>query len=165
MTEAPKLPSIYGLYDRSGELRYIGKANNPAARLNGHMRETRRRRTPLYDWLQKHGRPTIQILEAECLDWREAERRHIAQARARGEQLLNLADGGDEPLCPPDVRRANGHALSKSLKSDPKAKKLQEIKRAVANGLRYGHLSEANKQKFRDLAEYDPQLFGCWKHI
>ena len=34
-----------------------------------------------------------------------------------------------------------------------------------SGALRYGHLSEANKQKFRDLAEYDPQLFGCWKHI
>lgn len=112
MAEPQKLPSIYGLFDSTGALRYIGKANDPAKRLKGHMRDVRRRRTPLYDWLSKYGEPELRILEASCHDWKEAERRLIAEARARGDRLLNVADGGDEPHCPIETRRANGSKAS-----------------------------------------------------
>ena len=102
------MASIYGLTDpETGELRYIGKAADPEKRLRGHMREMRRH-TPLYCWLRKVGKPGLVILEADCGDWAEAERRLIAGARARGDRLLNIADGGDEPFCAPEVRAANG---------------------------------------------------------
>lgn len=111
--------SIYGLYDASGALRYIGKANNPEERLNRHMRDAPRRRTPVYDWINKHGRPVMRVLEADCQDWREAERRLIAKARADGERLLNLADGGNEPYCSPENRLAAANAGADKRRKDP----------------------------------------------
>ena len=110
-------PSIYALTDpRTGAVRYIGKANDPAKRLKGHMRDARRRQTPVYAWINKLVRlgmaPGLLVLEADCADWRESERRLIAEARARGDRLLNVADGGDEPHCPPEVRKANSDRLN-----------------------------------------------------
>jgi hypothetical protein len=90
--------SIYALLCRkTGELRYIGKANDPDERLKSHMRDARRRNTPLYSWIKKHGQPEMVILARGCLDWVSAERDAIAFAREIGVNLLNLADGGDQP--------------------------------------------------------------------
>ena len=48
------------------------------------------------------------VLEwCDATDWQKAERKWIAHYRSLG-PLLNLADGGDEPHCPIDVRRSNG---------------------------------------------------------
>ncbi len=156
---------IYGLYDSSGALRYIGKADNSLKRLASHMRDSRRRETPLYRWIRKNGVPEMRVLECTEGDWRECEKRLIREARERGEKLLNVAEGGDEPHCSPEVRTRNGHELNRRLDSDPKARKLQQIKRQVANGLKHGHLGEGAKQRFRDLAAYRPDLFSCWKNI
>lgn len=113
-------PSIYGLVDpRDGAVRYLGKANNPAARFKGHLRDSRRRQTPVYCWMRKLAgmglAPTLTVIEADCVDWRESERRLIAEARVRGDRLLNVADGGDEPHCPIEVRRANARRLNDSM--------------------------------------------------
>lgn len=92
-------PSIYGLLCRdSGQLLYIGKANDPNARLKSHMRDARRRNTPLYAWIRKHGCPKLVVLAAGCESWAEAERKAITLARNLGVALLNLADGGDQPM-------------------------------------------------------------------
>jgi hypothetical protein len=104
---AEKIVCIYGLYGEDGCLRYIGKANDPKKRLDSHMKAAKSRKTPLYAWIRRHGRPEMRVLEANCADWREAERRLIAAARMAGERLLNLADGGDQPLCTREQRQAN----------------------------------------------------------
>lgn len=117
MTGRPSLVEIYALSDPdTGAVRYIGKAVDARKRLAGHMREVRRK-SPLYSWLGKlraEGRvPVLSIIETcEDADWRERERFHIAAARAAG-VVLNLADGGDEPGCPPEVRAANGRLVAK----------------------------------------------------
>jgi hypothetical protein len=160
-----KLPSIYGLFDRTGALRYIGKANDPAKRLNGHMRDVRRRRTPLYDWLAKHGRPEIRVLEADCGDWPEAERRLIAEARARGENLLNLADGGDQPKSDPDTNRRNAAALNARMAADPRAKRIRLLKAEVGRAGKRGYLSNKARAKMRMAAQRAPHLFGEWAHL
>lgn len=114
------MAAIYGLAEPDGPIRYIGKANDPAARYAAHLRE-RRRRTPVYCWIESLRRrgelPRLVILVQESDDWKRDERGVIAWARAFGWPLLNLADGGDEPLCSPEVRAANGRiAASKRLK-------------------------------------------------
>jgi len=106
------MAEIYGLYDPlDGSLRYIGKANCSTKRLQSHLRDARRRTTPLYGWingLRRIGRvPHLRVLEITD-DWIEAERRHISEARARGDGILNVAIGGNEPHCPIETRRANG---------------------------------------------------------
>jgi hypothetical protein len=82
----------------TGAVRYIGKADCPEKRLKSHMRDAKRRNTPLYSWIKKHGRPNIVVLATGCVDWVKAEREAISFARSIGVQLLNLADGGDQPL-------------------------------------------------------------------
>ncbi len=159
------MASIYGLYDTRGRLRYIGKAENPERRLSGHMRETRRRHSPLYSWLRKHGKPEMRILEAGCCDWREAERRHIATARANGEDLLNLAEGGDQPFCPPEIRSANGKALTARLKADPALLQLRDAKRQLAYALKAGMVRNETRAKMRELALLKPSLFGEWRNL
>lgn len=114
------MAAIYGLYDLHGRLRYIGKANDPVARIRSHMRDSKRRKTPLYDWIRKHGEPVMRVLEDNCCDWREAERRLIAEAKARGERLLNLAAGGDEPHCPKEVRKENGKRSVRAFQTGTK---------------------------------------------
>lgn len=109
---------IYALTDpQSGEIRYIGKANDPQKRLAGHLRDAARRRTPVYDWilsLRKNGlAPGIVVLR-QVSDWKTAEREEIAKYRAAGVRLLNLADGGDEPACSVETRQANGRKVAAS---------------------------------------------------
>lgn len=105
------MASIYGLYDDKGRLRYIGKANDPTARLKTHISDARRHNRPVCAWINKHGSPVMRVLEANCADWRESERRLIAEARKRGDRLLNLADGGDEPHCPLETREENARKM------------------------------------------------------
>ena len=109
---------IYALCDPvTGEVRYIGKANDPEKRLKSHLRDARSRRTPVYCWINKltsNGeKPVLKVLEW-ATDWREAERRLITQYRESGARLLNVAEGGDEPACSYATRAANGKAVSQS---------------------------------------------------
>lgn len=103
--------TIYALHHpETGEVRYIGKANDPAKRLAGHLRDMHARRTPVYDWMRTLGQAPVMSVVEVVPDggWQEAERRHIAEHRQRGARLLNLAQGGDEPYCSPEQRRTNG---------------------------------------------------------
>lgn len=110
--------AIYALCDpRIGEVRYVGKANKPEARLKSHLRDARRRATPVYHWVAKLQRegltPELRVL-AWTDDWCAEERRQIAEHREQGCRLLNVADGGDEPACSGAVRAANGRKVAKA---------------------------------------------------
>lgn len=98
----------------TGDIRYIGKAKDSQKRLKGHLRDAKARRTPVYDWIQslaKRGAiPALRVL-ASAFDWRACEKQLIAQYRADGVRLLNLADGGDEPYCSPAHRKEHGRRL------------------------------------------------------
>ena len=107
------LPSIYALiHPDTGALRYIGKANNADKRLAGHIRASRVRKSPLYSWIRKLAReglkPDMVILETNCADWGASERKFIASARRMGADILNIADGGNQPKCPTEVQASNG---------------------------------------------------------
>lgn len=116
---------IYGLIDPgTGALRYIGKANNSHKRLASHIRDSRRRSTPVYAWIRKLAdfglEPDLLVLSI-CGDesWQWEERRLIASARSQGLRLLNVADGGDEPHCPPHVRAMNARKQYEGRRNDP----------------------------------------------
>lgn len=156
---------IYGLYDQCDTLRYIGKANCARKRLASHMRDSRRRDTPLYRWIRKNGRPEMRVLEVCSGDWRDAERRLIAEARRIGCPLLNVADGGDEPFCSFETRSKNGKALNERMVADPKAYKLREDKRCLMAAWRRGQLSDYAKCLLREAAEIDPIRFACFAVI
>lgn len=154
---------IYGLYDpRTNELRYIGKANHPQRRLAGHLRECRRRRTPVYDWMRSLDATPIMLVIEHAADWREAEGRLIAAERAKGTRLLNLADGGDEPKCSDDVRSRNAQRLNERIRTDPKFRKLRDAKRMLSAGLRAGSVRNQTRAIMRELAALEPKMFGEW---
>ena len=129
---------IYGLYDRDGNLRYIGKANNPSERLKSHMRETNsgRRNYPVNAWIKKHGVPEMRVLVQDCTDWRTEEAGLIADARARGERLLNIADGGDQPHCTIEHRRSNAAKMNEALLSSPEKMAARELMVSLGHFLR-----------------------------
>lgn len=163
--------SIYGLYDpRDGSLRYIGKANDPIVRMKGHIRDAQRRKTPVYSWISKlisDGLcPEMRVI---CVcpsgDWQAREKEEIASARERGERLLNLADGGDEPYCPAEVRAKNGRKVAKMRVATDYKSRVYVLKREMGRLLKEGSVSEKNKQKLRLAAQKAPHLFGCYAGI
>lgn len=162
--------AIYALTEPDGgAIRYVGKANNPAKRFRSHLRDSRRRRTPVYLWinrLAKAGKsPGMVVLEwCEQAEWPDVERRLIAEHRTGG-QLLNLAEGGDQPLCPTKVRRANAVALNARMAADPLLYRVREMNRAMAAAHKAGRLSEKAKANLRLAAVKRPDLFGRWASI
>lgn len=159
-------PSIYALTDsKTGEIRYIGKANCPERRLKSHMRDSVRRDTPVYRWIRKNGLPGMIILHADCDDWKSAEIDAICHHKAMGARLLNVAMGGDEPFCPPEVRAENGAKIAKLRASTPAKKRFYELKRSLGQALKQGYVSELTKVKMRAAAAKHPHLFPSWANI
>jgi hypothetical protein len=110
---------IYALSDPdTGVIRYIGKANCAQKRFYGHLREYRRSKTPVYCWIkslrERGAEPTLTIITT-CSkgEWKAVEKEEIAKARAKDSRLLNVADGGDEPNCTVEQRRAAAIAATK----------------------------------------------------
>ena len=162
------LVAIYALSDpETGEIRYIGKANDPRARLKSHIRDSRRRNTPVYCWirkLQEGGQaPSMAVIEW-AVDWVEAEKRHIAAYRAEGARLLNLADGGDEPACTAEQRRMNGAQVARSRNKTVWAtnRHLGQLQRYFdkAGSKRCSELVVAIKRLFDLLTPQQQEAFG-----
>lgn len=91
---------IYCLKDpTTGDVRYIGKANNPKKRFIKHLRESSKRKNHLGNWLRslKGEKPILAILHevAEHEFWVGEERRYISCARALGVDLVNATGGGE----------------------------------------------------------------------
>lgn len=156
---------IYGLYSPDGELRYIGKANNAEQRFLGHLRE-RRRRTPLYDWIQSlrlDGKtPEMRIL-ATCPadDWERAERQWIFEARLRGERLLNLAPGGDQPFASREILSRNAIGLNHAIANNPRRSMVRSVKQRLAHAIRQGGVSQDLRERIKDKARTCPQILGA----
>lgn len=167
MTETKKI-ELYGLYcPDSGELKYIGKANNAEKRLQSHIRDSRRRNTPVYIWLRSlltEGKiPTIKILEkVKFEDWQDAEKRLILNY-SKTSKLLNIACGGNEPYCSEEVRAGNARRMTiKRLelkKINPKKARFIYLKQQLNILLSQGFVSDLTKLKMRECAIKRPDLF------
>jgi hypothetical protein len=111
---------IYALCEPdTWEPRYIGKANDAMRRYASHMRDARRRDTPVYRWIRARvgrGTPPAMLVLTRChaSRWQAEEIAQIAAARDAGARLLNVAAGGDEPHCPANVRAENGRRVAAS---------------------------------------------------
>lgn len=171
------MSNIYGLFDKDGNLRYIGKANDPAHRLRCHVRDTisGRRNYPVNNWIGKNGTPQLRILEANCADWRESEKRLIAEARARGDRLLNVADGGEQPHVTLEQRMKNGaatgpkniRAMHRHLDDNPEKAVARELMvrlgqflRSIKSGGAYSkEWLDKSKERARLIHKLRPDLF------
>ena len=169
-----KRVTIYTLSDPdTGEVRYVGKANDAEQRLRSHLRDSAKRKTPLYSWLRKltaeRKSPTMQVLRVvDESDWEAAERDAIACYRIAG-GLLNLADGGAGPSCSPAVRASNARENSRVREADPIKKHIWNIKRRL--GAYYADKTLAPEQRtrltgsMRNAARLHPQHFGAWANL
>jgi len=95
----PKVSYIYGLKDpRDGLFYYVGKSNDPDARLKQHL-EKRQNKSKIawIEDLESDGMlPELVILEiVERSKWKEQERYWIAKGREDGWPLTNMSAGGD----------------------------------------------------------------------
>lgn len=170
MTQA----QIYGLADpQTHKIMYIGKAMNAEQRYKGHLRDAARRKTPLYQWINTLTEKPKLIILASCTteDWQTVEKQVITQYRVEG-QLLNVADGGNQPKGNSITNRQNAIKLNERMRNDPFAKRIQFLKRSMADFIRRaknGEIREEVKEsifaKLRLAAAKNPALFGEYRHI
>jgi hypothetical protein len=160
---------IYALCDPdTGETRYIGKAKCSTLRLKRHLSDRTRLKYPVYNWINKLAvsgkRPSMKVLEL-ANDWREAERRLIAKARADGCRLLNVAEGGDEPHCSPENRTANAKKMNVVFQPGTVGAHLRERKRYITHAISRGEVSNLTRAKLRAAAQKHPDIFGLWASL
>lgn len=158
---------IYGLFDARNptNIRYIGKANNSAKRLKSHMLDAKRRNTPVYCWInsviKNGGSIGITHLGSSLKEnWQEFEKQMIKQYRINVKNLLNVADGGDMPLCPRSVSQKNGKNNAKN-----RDKRLWRVKKDMGIALKKGWVRESTKVKLREIARLYPKMFGEYANI
>lgn len=90
---------IYGLCDpRDGRVRYVGKADNPQARMKGHFND--KRNCHRVHWIQslveKGLKPALVIIQKVAKEeWQEWERYWISLYAEAGYELTNGTGGGD----------------------------------------------------------------------
>lgn len=90
---------IYALADpTTGEVRYVGKSNNPRRRYSSHTTSFRYQ-VHKTNWIKKlreqELKPTLLVLEEVPLSlWQERERFWIAYYREHGANLINETEGG-----------------------------------------------------------------------
>lgn len=171
-----KFAKIYGIADQEGRIMYIGKANNPKERMKQHIRECKRRKTPLYGWINKSlekGQHPHMIVLASAIseDWQSLEIQMIAQYRDGG-HMLNLANGGDQPKSNSATNKQNGHALNQRLKADLRLKRIRNLKRSASEFLRRcekgeirAEVAERLKDKLRLAGHKNPALFGEYRYL
>lgn len=102
--ENKRLCNIYGLYDETGALRYIGQTQLLLEdRKKWFFRAIRRRITegrslsPLENWINGGGAFEIRSIDANAT-WDVSEIIYIDRARQGGANLLNVLRGGQDTL-------------------------------------------------------------------
>lgn len=169
---------IYGIVSKStGKVVYIGKANNPAERFKGHLRDSLRKQTPLYDWMRSEGgagATYVVLASAINDDWQSLEKQMIAQYRNDG-KLLNLADGGDEPYMTIEQRRKNAIMMNIKRESSDIKRRAWLLKKRMNRFLNdcredgrfdsFNPKIEKIKAKLRYAGWKNPQLFGEYRFL
>lgn len=157
----------------SGEIRYIGKSNNPERRLYLHLFAAKRKyyghQTTLWlQGLQEEGvSPAMDVLVVVPAgeDWRPHERRLIADALQNGCRLTNQTSGGEgcELLADADEqrrrcsmraswtdeRRAKASAAGRAAWADPEKRqiRIEGLKAAASTPERRMELSAASRSR------------------
>jgi hypothetical protein len=96
--ELNKTTYIYSLEYPMGNIRYIGKSDNPRERLKNHIKEAKRRNKNHKDnWFNSLKEPPIlNIIEKTTyLEWQQREIYWIKYFKNKGLDLVNGTDGGE----------------------------------------------------------------------
>jgi hypothetical protein len=91
---------IYSLSDSNGNLRYVGKTNNPEYRLRKHLNESKNKRTHKEKWINSilisGDNIILDILDVvDNKEWSFWEIYWINQIKAWGFELVNGTSGGE----------------------------------------------------------------------
>lgn len=174
---AKKPVEIYELIDPvTSQVRYIGKANDSNKRLKSHIRDSRRRNTPVYLWIRDLTdiglSPIVNVIRMVPDDeWKSIEREEIAKYRKESNTLLNIANGGDQPYCSIQQRALNGRDNAHKIHSDPFKKRVWRLKLNIGHSLKWakdtGRTNLYNKtvDKLRTAAIKHPELFNSFLAI
>lgn len=126
----PKSSFIYILcHPITGELRYVGKANNPRQRLSSHLGSNHK--VPVSNWIRslksKGLLPVMEVIE-ETDDWMTAERFWICHLRFLGFRLLNLTEGGDQYATKEHIERLAAMKRGKKQSPEHLAKRMKILR-------------------------------------
>lgn len=142
-----KTTFIYALNDpRTGEIRYVGKADKPLTRRQIHLQHAHKSRTHKNAWileLRKHElAPVLEVLDevpADC--WQDFERSYILVFRAIGVRLTNGLDGGegfsggDRHPRPQLGKKLDREIVNRQAKGRVGLKRSLETRRKIATAL------------------------------
>jgi hypothetical protein len=155
---------------RNNKIRYVGKAQDPAHRLNVHLYaaktgKSQDNRSHKYNWIRELLRedlaPELVVLESGLNDSiaSERERYWIADLRQAGHRLTNHTDGGEGMLgaiFSPETRAKIGAALrGRPL---PKTEEWQSKITAALTGRKQGPKELAAHYAFRHTEETKQKL-------
>jgi hypothetical protein len=157
---------IYVLIDpRTGEVRYVGKSNDPIRRLQGHLQSARADKPwGVCRWIRDLAAvgltPGVVVIDQVSADeWEPAEVEWIAHFRSAGARLTNTAPGGLGGFSPEAIEKAHaakrGVAASLETRAKMSAAKLGvkkspehvEAVRKALTGRANGPLSAETKAK------------------
>jgi hypothetical protein len=94
---------IYTLSDpKTGEIRYVGKSDNPQKRLYDHIASCSKSPTHKNNWIRslirENQKPILNIIDTVSIDnWQIYEIEWISKLRKEGHNLTNISDGGSGP--------------------------------------------------------------------
>lgn len=155
---------IYLLCEPDGETpRYIGKANNPWKRAEGHVKEALGgKNTHKCCWIRKlfkQGQSFVtMVLEKVTEDkWQERESHWIAHYRSLGYEICNATDGGEGLKNPSEETRKKiaeeARRITKERWKDPEHRKkvLESVRRAFADPEYRKKRSENSKRMWEDV--------------
>lgn len=152
---------IYALCDPdTGDVRYIGKSNNPKRRYSQHL--SFNRGYPVSEWIQnlkkKSKKPVMKILASAIGGeaWKDLEPLLIKQYIEDGAMLLNVSSGGI------DVRYVSHTPIYKQNFDAEKMHRINIIKRMLIQGAKKGYVCDGAKEKMRLAAKKRPDLFGVF---
>ena len=176
-----KYPQIYGLQDPiTDEIRYVGKAKNPAERFKKHLKESksnRRSHYPVYQWINRLSinglLPNLVVLASSVSDdWKHLEIAMISQLRQEiGKRLLNVANGGDQPSCSDEQRKLNAVKMNATLNTrDDRLKRITYLKQRIAYYINHiNDMSPTKAESFLSKLRYAgakrPDIFGEYRYL
>lgn len=148
---------IYALIDpRNQQIKYIGKANNPKLRFNGHLRECLKTETLKNNWikslLNKGLKPIVEIID-EVLEseWQFWERHYISLYKSWGFKLKNdpKCPGGD---CGPTMKGKDNPAFGKprlDQRGELNPSKRPEVRKKISDSKK-GDNNPMKRKELRD---------------
>jgi group I intron endonuclease len=136
---------IYKISDELGNVRYIGKSNNPRRRLYQHIND--KSNLHKFNWLnsiiKRGSKPIIEVIEKVSIDsWKEREIYWISKFKEDGIDLINMTIGGDGA-----EGMIHSEESKKKMSNSKKGLKLSEEHRK--------NISEAVKLKSQETPNYN----------